>query len=907
MGKNGAFASLFSNNKSNKILSPELLGDFEAFKDLFNESSLSAQTLAENLGGVDDSIVNYAKTCKNGEMTTEGFKASIEGMTLSAKAATLATKAFSMILNMVAYALIAKGIELAATAIDNYVHRVEKANEAIEESRSKYEEATSTLESMNSELEDTKNKIEELESKGTLSFTDKAELDNLKEQNNELERNIQLQEKKQQNKSNEVVANIKDNKKDFDKDFDKSFNDYKKYLSEYNLAKEQVQKGILAEDELDKYENKFKESENVLLEKIETFEQYKKDIINKYGTTDTSEFSDKNDKNLYDDITAQLQEAYKQVYTDSEYNKIIIEPIFDKEELEGLQDELLNYFANGGTTDLSALEDKFGSDIISALKTACENAGIDFNKMIGDIYNNSQSKLNQIAPIVQNPNNAYEAKQNNVSKEIRDYIQNDLSEEDRTLLLDAEIPDDVKFNTVEDVKDFIDEINENLSDEVDLSAPQSFIEAWEALGNTEDDTLKSTRDDLLALAEAGQLTEDSFNNTTGANTFLDQIGLSASEAIIKINELANSSTQLSSMGKQISAISEALATKSSDSFVNADTLSGFDASVRGLDTWKEFEETLGDSKSSMEECQNAANALATEYVNSNNFLSKLTDKNKDYYITQLEKMGVDNAAEIVTNSLKNQEEALAQAEIFVAQKKRENANESYNLSNATASEIQKFAEETNMASSTATSLLQLALKKQYANNITLDFNGDIANIRDLVDAIGSANTALSTLAAMKAANTTGGMPSSVLNMLKDKGKGEVNNALNKNTTEVKVNAGGGSSNSKGGSSSKSDSKTTIDWIQRKLERLQKIIDATKAKLENLFTVKAKTSNLDDQIKQTTNLLNAEEKAAKKYKSYADKVKLSKDLKKKVQSGNYSISDYSSKTADKINKYKEWYI
>lgn len=438
----------------------------------------------------------------------------------------------------------------------------------------------------------------------------------------------------------------------------------------------------------------------------------------------------------------------------------------------------------------------------------------------------------------------------------------------------------------------------------------SFIEAWEALGNTEDDTLKSTKDDLLALAEAGQLTEDSFNNTTGADTFLDQIGLSASEAIIKINELANSSTQLSSMGKQISAISEALATKSSDGFVDADTLSGFDASVRGIDTWKEFEETLGDSKSSMEECQNAANALATEYVNSNNFLSKLTDENKDYYITQLDKMGVDNAAEIVTNSLKNQEEALAQAEIFVAQKKRENANESYNLSNATASEIQKFAEETNMASSTATSLLQLALKKQYANNTTLDFSGDIANIRDLVAAIGSANTALSTLAAMKAANGTGGMPSSVLNKIKNNAKNEVNNALNKNTTEVKVNAGGGSSNSKGGSSSKSDSKTTIDWIQRKLERLQKIIDATKAKLENLFTVKAKTSNLDDQIKQTTNLLNAEEKAAKKYKSYADKYAkssgLSKSLIKKIQSGDYSISDYSSKTADKINKYKELY-
>ena len=39
--------------------------------------------------------------------------------------------------------------------------------------------------------------------------------------------------------------------------------------------------------------------------------------------------------------------------------------------------------------------------IINALKNACANKGIDMNKMIEDMYNNAQSKLNQIAPIIE--------------------------------------------------------------------------------------------------------------------------------------------------------------------------------------------------------------------------------------------------------------------------------------------------------------------------------------------------------------------------------------------------------------------------------------------------------------------------------------------------------------------------
>ncbi len=108
------------------------------------------------------------------------------------------------------------------------------------------------------------------------------------------------------------------------------------------------------------------------------------------------------------------------------------------------------------------------------------------------------------------------------------------------------------------------------------------------------------------------------------------------------------------------------------------------------------------------------------------------------------------------------------------------------------------------------------------------------------------------------------------------------------------------------SKDKKETKQTFDWIERKLERLQQIIDYTKAKFENLFTIKKKNSNLDRQIKQTNNLLKASQKAEKKYAKKANNVKLSASLKKKVQSGAYNIKNYDEKTAEKINKYKDYY-
>ena len=51
----------------------------------------------------------------------------------------------------------------------------------------------------------------------------------------------------------------------------------------------------------------------------------------------------------------------------------------------------------------------------------------------------------------------------------------------------------------------------------------------------------------------------------------------------------------------------ALGTKSENGFVEAGTLSGFDVKVRSLESWGHFQETLGNTTSSYQECEEAAN------------------------------------------------------------------------------------------------------------------------------------------------------------------------------------------------------------------------------------------------------------------------------------------------------------
>ena len=194
-GQDGIIDTFFSSKKKSP-LTPELLSDFENFKKIFNNSQLSAEALAEQMKDVDQRIINYAKTCKNGELTTEGFTTSIEGMSLSAKAGKAVLQTLAAAGNMVVFVLLSKGIELAVNGIDNWIHRVEKSNEAMNEAVSEYNSAKSNLENINSELDEQNQKMDELLAKDSLTYAEKGQLEELKAITKELSLQQDIEEKR---------------------------------------------------------------------------------------------------------------------------------------------------------------------------------------------------------------------------------------------------------------------------------------------------------------------------------------------------------------------------------------------------------------------------------------------------------------------------------------------------------------------------------------------------------------------------------------------------------------------------------------------------------------------------------------------------------------------------------------
>lgn len=82
----------------------------------------------------------------------------------------------------------------AKFAIDAYYEKFEKLVTAAEDSQSTYASTVSEIKTLDSEIETTSAKIAELENQGTLSITDEAELDRLRIQNLELERQRDLKQ-----------------------------------------------------------------------------------------------------------------------------------------------------------------------------------------------------------------------------------------------------------------------------------------------------------------------------------------------------------------------------------------------------------------------------------------------------------------------------------------------------------------------------------------------------------------------------------------------------------------------------------------------------------------------------------------------------------------------------------------
>ena len=790
-----------------------------------------------------------------------------------------------------------------ATAYSKYGDTLENAREKLEDVKQEYDDVVSELQSVNEELKTTQDRMKELEGKDKLTFTEKNEYDNLVKINNELQRKIdllELEKKKKQEEANQAFVHAME--KDTEDPFEYEVNPDGKNAGQYGIDDNYLT------DETGYIEAQFKKREK---------------LIDQLSNASTKKEEESIQKQI-DEIDKYLQDKNSEWTKDSEDISYIENPKTDDEKKVN---EWLDY--------ISDFQDRLAIELDG--NNAKQNA---FNRVVDNWqFNDTIQELQDLG------------KEGKVTAEMlddpkyTDFI-NKLVE--IGVINSADNLDDIAlaFNSVStEAQDASDSVN----DFSNGKTITTMAEAWKQLKASTDDSTKGVADALTALADKGELTIKTFSETDGAKNYFDGLSMSAEEAVKYINSLSDKNSQLGQMSKNIQNITGALGTKLSDGIVSVDDFTGFDATIKGLDSWDEFTKLLGDSSSSMAECQEAANKLATEYVNENATLSLLNDSNREYYEAQLSKMGITNATAVVEAALAKNlgEEKVATEEAIKAglnlngvKITAENATDLF--ANATVSEIAELAKEAQQSGVSSQALALLALKK--LNNPTLTTDGDIQNLLALCEGLDLATQAIRTYQSIK---------SSVLD---DNGNIKANNsqeairkqealdssfAAMKNLTKVnieqKVNTtpsvgGSGSHGSGGGSSSSTKKKTPLeklqdwlstlfDWIEIKLERQTDKISKYISKAESQLDDKKYSSsakNYNNAIDATNVQVGYEETARDKYYTQAsqilDKAVASKVISQKtadiiatrVADGNMNISEYSDEIREVISAYQEWY-
>ena len=507
---------------------------------------------------------------------------------------------------------------------------------------------------------------------------------------------------------------------------------------------------------------------------------------------------------------------------------------------------------------------------------------------------NLQAKVDDTQPLI-----------NNVKEKLQDDFDDKVGELTLEELHIAAEQVEVPEGTLLSLYELIANFKEVQSSTSNIENPIStFSDAWSQLQSSTDDATKELADNLTELAEQGRLTIEAFNEADSTDYF-ENLGISAEEAVKSINDLVSASTQLQSMSAQISKMSDMLAEKKKGNTAQASDLAGFDVEVRGLDSWEKFEAVMGSSKSTMEQCQKAANNLATEFVNSNNFLANLNETNKDYYVTALQNMGVENAKQFVEAQLaaKVLAHKLAVEELDFANK---------NSLSALQEKISGLLGEADAAGITTSALFDLIAQENIFANTSLNVGQKMTALQALAEAFGiTADAALGATQAINLENQvrlvrhgegTKAQEEAYAAQLTSKMQDAVHAKFGSISVSYKAPSSGGS---KGGGSKGSSSKKEpqeIDWTANSIENLTTKIDLLNAKLEKSKSYKTQLKYLKQIRKETENLAKAYQKQADAYKKYWEKAasKISKSQKEMVMSGKtFSIKEYGEDTYKKL--------
>lgn len=206
---------------SNQVLANGLKGySTEAIKSAIAQSTLNEEQIKAILieKGFEGQILETTTAELTQATATNALSASQTGATASTLGLGTAIKGLGASIKALALAhpvltaIAAAGITIygAVKGFDALTVSMDEAIEKTKSSKQELDQLTSEISDLNNELETTKNRIDELVEKansGSISLAEEEELNKLKEQNSELQREIALKEKLAEMDAKEVADN----------------------------------------------------------------------------------------------------------------------------------------------------------------------------------------------------------------------------------------------------------------------------------------------------------------------------------------------------------------------------------------------------------------------------------------------------------------------------------------------------------------------------------------------------------------------------------------------------------------------------------------------------------------------------------------------------------------------------
>ena len=497
------------------------------------------------------------------------------------KAAALQFAAFLIITE--AINLLIKGLQKVWETVPTENHVKEWADEA----NTALEKTNGELEDLNSELKTTKDRIEELQSKGSLTLTEQSELNQLKLQNLELEKQIKLKEalaKEQAKDSSE--KNLAAAQFAYE-ELNSAYAEYVKINEEYNKQLEEPVKipgKELSDKEYYQMYGTYKRKEEPGVSK-ERVDHYKDSL-----TTLISELQP---------YLAAVDPSYLVGEQLEQYNQMM--ELYNRTLLESGAMSINDFIqASLGSTDYDEYVKKM-QELADAGVTAPEEVEAAFAKSMPEVL----TLMNELGFGAEG-----------LAKEI---------------------------SALRNVGDVVEQVIGNNSAFSDVQSKIEEITSSDFEITTDSITEAVGQDFVTALDKAGISISDFCNWLSSMQNAVEEI--SVKDTVKELSGIEEKLNSLSDAYYEFVDNAGKVDAKTLDGF--AETF----ADISDTDAYADFIKTIGNSSSTVSQLQTALDELVTTYFRQESTVEDLNEDTLQLYAAQLKQMGVVNALEVAQHEL----------------------------------------------------------------------------------------------------------------------------------------------------------------------------------------------------------------------------------------------------------------